>query len=118
MGGSFSNVYIKGATIDTAVLDNLAENIKPKASKIVSEYGLRITGDAAQLAPVDTGALRNSITAESHMENDLLFIVQDGVEYGIYQEFGTSRMAAQPFLIPAFEKWVDKFQQAFKAVFE
>lgn len=29
--------------------------------------------------------------------------VHDGVEYGVYQELGTSRMGAQPFLRPAVE---------------
>ena len=30
-------------------------------------------------------------------------ILHDGVDYGIYNEFGTSRMAAHPFMIPAIE---------------
>jgi hypothetical protein len=31
-------------------------------------------------------------------------VIADGVNYGIHVELGTSRMAAQPFLIPAFEQ--------------
>ncbi len=30
-------------------------------------------------------------------------ILHDGVDYGIYNEFGTSRMSAQPFMTPAIE---------------
>jgi len=30
-------------------------------------------------------------------------IIADGVNYGIYQEFGTSKMGAQPFMSPAVE---------------
>lgn len=31
------------------------------------------------------------------------WIIADGVEYGVYVELGTSRMAARPALVPAFE---------------
>lgn len=41
-------------------------------------------------------------------------IVADGVEYGLYQETGTSRMAAQPFMVPAVEKVRPGFVEAFK----
>jgi hypothetical protein len=31
------------------------------------------------------------------------WVISDGVEYGVYQELGTSRFGARPFLFPAFE---------------
>lgn len=31
-------------------------------------------------------------------------IIADGTDYGIFVELSTSKMAAQPFLVPAFEK--------------
>ena len=41
-------------------------------------------------------------------------IVADGVEYGIWQETGTSKMAAQPFMVPAVDAvrpgWVAAFK--------
>jgi len=61
--------------------------------------------------------LRNSILSESKMTGELTFTVQDGVEYGIFNEFGTSKMAAHPFMIPAIEKWARKFQDAFRDLF-
>ena len=39
--------------------------------------------------------------------------VKDGVEYGIYQEMGTSRMSAQPFMVPAVEAVRGGFEKAF-----
>lgn len=30
-------------------------------------------------------------------------VIHDGVEYGVFVELGTSRMAARPALVPAFE---------------
>jgi len=41
-------------------------------------------------------------------------IVADGVEYGIYQEFGTVKMGAQPFMSPAVEAVRPGWDAAFK----
>lgn len=109
---------IGGLIIDTKVLDRITAEIRPRASRIVNTYGLAIASTAAQNAPVDTGALRNSILSESQMDGDMTFTVQDGVEYGIFQELGTHKMAAQPFLIPAIEEWADRFQAAFAELFK
>lgn len=108
---------VGGIKIDTAVLDRITADMRPKASEIVETYGIKIMSEAAQNAPVDTAALRNSITSESGMTGDLQYTVQDGVEYGVFQELGTSKMAAQPFLVPALEHNRQAFQNAFKELF-
>jgi len=41
-------------------------------------------------------------------------VVADGVEYGLYQELGTTKMDAQPFMVPAVEKVRPGFTEAFK----
>ena len=41
-------------------------------------------------------------------------IVADGVEYGIWQETGTSKMAAQPFMVPAVEAVRPGWEASFK----
>ena len=43
-------------------------------------------------------------------------IVADGVEYGLYQEMGTERMGAHPFMVPAVEQVRPGFAQAFKGL--
>lgn len=40
--------------------------------------------------------------------------VHDGVEYGIYQEMGTHKMAAQPFMRPSIEANRRGFERALK----
>ena len=40
-------------------------------------------------------------------------IIADGVNYGIYQEFGTSKMGAQPFMSPAVEAVRPGWEAAF-----
>lgn len=74
-----------------------------------------IQADAQALAPVDTGALRSSITTT--IEGDGRFgtmaaEIGPTVEYGIYQEFGTSTQSGTPFLTPAFDRQVPAFQAA------
>lgn len=109
---------VGGVTIDTTILDRMTAGMKPKAREIVNKYGIAIAGDAAKRSPKDTHALENSILANSQMIADLTYRVQDAVEYGIFQELGTSKMAAQPFIVPALEAWREKFRNAFSELFK
>lgn len=109
---------VNGVTIDTAKLDKITAEMQPKASKIVRAYGLMATSSAIKNAPVDTGNLINTISANSKLIEPLLYRVQDGTEYGVFQEFGTSRIAARPFLFPAIEGIRQKFLNAFSELFK
>lgn len=60
-----------------------------------------IVTEAQSLAPVLTGALRDSITAEDLGGGE--FDVVAGVDYASYVEFGTMYAQAQPFLRPAID---------------
>jgi len=69
-----------------------------------------VASQARALTPVDTGNLRSSIGYTTVLEKDgeltttpkkMVGYVGTPVSYGIYQEFGTRRMAPQPFLRPA-----------------
>jgi HK97 gp10 family phage protein len=103
--------------LDTSVLDRMIAEHEREASQIVRAGAFAIEGHAKDKAPVDTGALKNSIEAEER-SGPLAWWVHDGVEYGIYQELGTSRMAAQPFLTPAVEgvrkRWNDMWKDFFR----
>lgn len=88
-------------TLDTKELDRLAGKLGVNVDRALASIAEQVQGEAAVRAPVDTGALKNSIAAEK--KSQFLWWVADGVEYGIHQEFGTSRMSAQPFMIPAVE---------------
>lgn len=58
---------------------------------------------AQQLVPVDTGRLRDSIRVNEIGPRSYTVGPGDEVEYADYVEFGTSRMAAQPYMRPAAE---------------
>lgn len=68
---------------------------------------------ATELVPVDTGYLQSTISASS---DDWSITAEASAHYAQYVEFGTWKMAAQPYFIPALEyAWgetSDAFQQA------
>lgn len=68
---------------------------------------------AVDLVPVDTGYLQSTISASS---DDWSMTAEASAHYAQYVEFGTWKMAAQPYFIPALEyAWSetsDAFQQA------
>lgn len=68
----------------------------------------RIAATARSYAPVDTGALRGSIESVS-VEAGYSADVIAGAEYAAYVEYGTYKMAAQPFLTPAVEQHANEF---------
>lgn len=101
--------------IDLTRLNELRAELKPRAQEILAESAFNIQGGAQSRAPVDTGALRSSIMAEQ--VGELAWQIHDGVEYGIFQELGTSRMAAQPFMVPAVEAERANFVAAWAGLF-
>jgi HK97 gp10 family phage protein len=109
---------IEGVTLDTRTLEKITKELKPRATRIVKAYGNMMLASAVKRAPVDTGALINSMTANSKMVEELTYRLQDGVEYGVFQELGTSKMSARPFMRPAIEELRQKFLDAFKGLFK
>ena len=122
IGGSSGNVGVGGSIggiqLDTSLLDKITAELRPAASDIINKRGTKIASDWAQGVAVDTSAFRNGILSESHLESDLLYIAQDAVEYGIYQELGTSKMAARPNLVPAIENNYEPLIKDFEDLFK
>lgn len=59
---------------------------------------------ARELAPVDTGFMRDNIRQiEEASQDNLKVTVESGAEYSMFVEYGTVNMDAQPFFTPAFE---------------
>ncbi len=67
---------------------------------------------ARALAPVDTGALRDSIDfAVRKTQTTFAVVVFAGASYSLYVELGTSRMRAQPHLRPVLDRIGPVYQQ-------
>ena len=86
----------------------VTEHVHTARERALEIIGGKAETYAKQLAPVDTGRLRNSITHQQYNEDTE--IIGTNVEYAPYQEFGTSRMAAQPFLRPAAENHSEEYK--------
>lgn len=73
--------------------------------------------DARRNAPVDTGYLRSSIATEYEFSGEgVTGTVEAGANYAVFVENGTSRMAPQPYMRPAFDKHRKKWIRAMEQV--
>jgi HK97 gp10 family phage protein len=72
-----------------------------------------IEAHAKGRAPVDTGHLRSSIAGR--MEGQTTGVVEAGAHYAVFVEFGTYKMGAQPYMVPALEQVKPSLQAAIKA---
>lgn len=75
--------------------------------------------DAQGFAPVDTGALKSSIGYETHAtRTGATGEVGPTVDYGIYQELGTSTQGGTPFMRPAFDRNAPLLERALDGIGE
>ena len=85
----------------------------PSVMPALEQIGLKVQGDAKELAPVDTGWLRMNTMLEKFYSSQSV-IVYNAVKYAPYIEFGTSRMKPRSFMLPAFKKnkkWADRYME-------
>jgi HK97 gp10 family phage protein len=87
---------------------------RKELSALVEAAGRSVQAKARVLAPVDTGFLQNSI--QMMKTGDLSAVVFVGAEYGVFVEFGTRRMRAQPFLKPALDEATARFGGEVKGI--
>ena len=98
-----------GVTFDlsdfTIVLDQNAINKLaggPDVTKALEIIGQAGEGSAKTHVAVDTGNLRRSLTHELGKRGLVQYVrVGSNVSYAVWQEIGTERMAAHPYLRPA-----------------
>ncbi len=123
--GKFITVY--------NVLPEVGERMLQTLDQIVRKAAFDIEAKAKAKAPVDTGFLKSSIYVETahgstygkaggEGNGEMLpeveppkkyqAIVAVGASYGVFIEFGTSRMPAQPYLTPAAEEVRPEFEAA------
>ena len=121
--------------IDTREVDRIARQLNVKREAIGRRMAFQIEKRAKELAPFDTHALQNSIYTVTQKQDgyskassaaksadpavtttphptptgNVIANVGPSVDYAEYQEFGTSKMAAQPYLTPAVEEITQKY---------
>ena len=87
--------------LDTKRLEQIAASLNGNMDDALGMVATDLSDAAKGNAPVDTGALRDSIHVEHPGQNH--YIVADGVPYGVHVEFPgvTRNWAGHPFMLPA-----------------
>lgn len=75
------------------------------------------TDIAAENAPFDTGRLSSSISY-ALTDDDKSVIIGTNVEYGPYQELGTSMYKGHPYLVPMLNDNKDRFRAMIEKILE
>jgi HK97 gp10 family phage protein len=97
-----------------AELEGSPARLRATAGLVVKKSTFDTLRDAQAIVPVDTGNLKNSGGADFVGSNGNVSTGEAGftAEYADYVETGTSRMAPQPYLVPAFERNLVPFEAA------
>ena len=122
-------------TLNANFDDYVGDNLDDAVAAALERVGSAAEGFAADLAPVDSGRLRNSIT---HKVDDNSVTVGSSLEYAAYVELGTGKYVAggrntpcvykddkgnwhythgqraQPFLKPALQNNIKTYQAIIK----
>lgn len=92
-------------------LDKLGGNSMQELRIAVLRTTAAAHGSAKAYAPVDTGALKQSISMRSEGDDTKFTgIVFTNSPYSLYQEMGTVNMAAQPYMMPALNEHRTTFE--------
>lgn len=118
--------------LETGKLDYLLRSVPLKAEQVLDKAAVDIVNTAktsmkgggnphvpsepGEPPHIDTGALVNSVSVSKPAS--LTRDIQDGVEYGIWLECGTSQMAPRPWLLPAVNKHKENIEKAWRKLFE
>lgn len=119
--------------LNTDKLKSLIKRAPLKVDAAVRATAFQVEGVAKILSPWMTGANRNSIYTKTSQGvqgepgslGDITPDVQIGeaiiapsMEYSAFLEFGTSKMAARPYLFPAVEQAPKFFEENLSRIFE
>ena len=97
----------------TPTLRKMGDNIRVEVINALVEIAQRMVTDAGIIVPVRTGFLRSTIF--SRISGSLEVEIGASAPYAQFIEFGTFRMAAQPYLRPAI---LGAFDDLCKAVLD
>lgn len=90
-------------------ISNLGTQAHGKALQIVAKTAADVSNTAKLMAPVDTGNLMNSIGYDLYGTSAE---IGPTAEYGMFLEYGTSRMPPQPYMKPALDAREGGFLEA------
>ena len=121
-----ANIEVK---LDTRVLDQCVAELDSNRKDVCKAFAFAVEGQIKSFADVDTGAMRNSVYTEiqggggtqpgdtsgretmalPQPEGDWIATVGPTVNYAIWKEIGTAKMAATHFVERAVESVRNRF---------
>jgi len=108
-------------TADTSRLDKLTGELAGKVRDAVLIGGHNIEAGAKEeitaVGAIDTGTTKDSIDVRPE-DGGFAARIGPHTHYAIYIEMGTVRMAARPFLMPAYHREIPIFKKAVAAIVE
>ena len=110
-----SSGYSVRVRIEDSKLRALTDDVLPRLRAVVSIAAHNIERRGKEKVPVDTGATKDSIQPEFGSQG-LSARIGPSTTYAPFLEFGTHRMAARPFMVPALELERGPFIEAIKKV--
>lgn len=108
-------VEIKGDERARFKLNQLSLVKTEEIRRLVKETAINVTREAKKKCPVDSGRLRSSIRWVLYLGGLTAEVFTD-VFYGLFVEFGTKKMKAQPFLLPAWKGEMPKYLAKLKVI--
>jgi len=98
-------------SLDMSKLNEILGSLKQNRDQATKACAFYVLGEARKRAPVRSGFLRDNSAVNSEYAGDGYHNVEFYAEYAPYQELGTSKMQAHPFLTPAAEKGRERLVQ-------
>lgn len=101
---------------DAGEVSSLAADLRAASSRIEAKARLEVGKSSADVergakirSPYRTGNLRSSISRDV---DGLTAVIGPSAHYGVFLEYGTSRMAARPYMGPALDAVAPSFMKA------
>lgn len=107
-----ADIELKGVQEILDKLQEIGANVGKLENQALKKAAEPVLEDAKANVPVDTGKLQEHLDIGDVKKKDGVKYINIGITksdnskvfYGKFIEFGTTKMAARPFLAPAFER--------------
>lgn len=121
--GKGGTVVAEGVDAIVAEFTREADTVRDRAGEMVVEMAKEAADLMRDLVPVRTGNVRSSITSDPAFIRDGLGVFAEAGPDSVahkeafvarFLEYGTSKMAPRPFVMPAADKVLPKLERALK----
>jgi HK97 gp10 family phage protein len=97
------SAYRPRVVVESDRTGQVSAALRDGVRRIIQEATFAVEAHAKNNVPVDTGNLKNSVSASFEAGGDR-GVVATGVEYAAWVEYGTRFSPAQPYMLPAYNE--------------